>query len=118
MMAAADDTERAMNGTMKLTGRVISAARALSGVGQRELAAVAGVSVETLREMEAIGSAWVPSPELSEAINRALEHFGVLVLPEADGFGAGVRLKFTRQDVKQMVRLESEGGTIGSDDAP
>jgi hypothetical protein len=32
--------------------------------------------------------------------------------------GAGVRLKFTRQDVKQIARLEGEGGVVGSDDAP
>jgi hypothetical protein len=32
--------------------------------------------------------------------------------------GAGVRLKFACQDVRQIGRLESEGGIIGSDDAP
>lgn len=32
--------------------------------------------------------------------------------------GAGVRLKFTRQDVKQIDRLESEGGIVRSDDVP
>jgi len=29
-----------------------------------------------------------------------------------------VRLKFTRQDVRQIGRLESERGIVGSDDAP
>jgi hypothetical protein len=32
--------------------------------------------------------------------------------------GAGVRLKFTREDVAQLVRLEGEGGIARSDDAP
>ena len=32
--------------------------------------------------------------------------------------GAGVRLKFTRQDVKHINRLEGEGGMVRSDDAP
>ena len=32
--------------------------------------------------------------------------------------GAGVRLKFTRQDVKQIGRLENEGGFARSDDVP
>jgi hypothetical protein len=27
-------------------------------------------------------------------------------------------LKFTRQDVRQIARLEDEGGVVGSDDAP
>jgi hypothetical protein len=29
-----------------------------------------------------------------------------------------VRLKFTRKDVRQIMRLEGEGGIVGSDDAP
>jgi hypothetical protein len=37
---------------------------------------------------------------------------------ETDGMGAGVRLKFTRTDVRQIARLENEGGVVGSDDAP
>jgi len=47
-----------------------------------------------------------------------LEHFGVIVLGDADCVGAGVRLKFTRQGVKQISRLEGEGGIVGSDHAP
>lgn len=43
-------------------------------------------------------------------LNRALEHFGIIVITEGDGMGAGVRLKFTRQDVRQIARLEGEGG--------
>lgn len=53
-----------------------------------------------------------------EALLRGVEHFGVIVIDEADGMGAGVRLKFLRQDVRQIARLEDEGGIIGSDDAP
>ena len=51
-------------------------------------------------------------------MNRALDRFGVIVIEESDGMGAGVRLKFTRRDVSQIARLENEGGIIGSDDAP
>lgn len=47
-----------------------------------------------------------------------MNHFGILLIDEADELGAGVRLKFTRQDVRQVARLEGEGGIIGSDDAP
>ncbi|MCK9540916.1 MAG: hypothetical protein M0R03_02670 [Novosphingobium sp.] len=52
------------------------------------------------------------------AAQRALDHFGVIIVEEGDGMGAGVRLKFTRTDTRQIARLEGEGGAIGSDDAP
>jgi len=39
----------------------------------------------------------------------------VIVIGEWDGMGAGVRLKFTRRDVKQIDRLESEGGIVRAD---
>jgi len=102
----------------RLSGRLIAAARALAGVSQADFAAAAGLPVETLRFIEAGGSAWLQSKEDQDAMSRALEHFGVIVLEESDGMGAGVRLKFTRQDVGQIARLEGEGGIVGSDDAP
>jgi len=48
----------------------------------------------------------------------ALEAFGIIVIPEGDGMGAEVRLKFTRQDTKQIVRLENEGGIPRADGVP
>ena len=33
-----------------------------------------------------------------EDVNRGLEHFGVIIIGESEGMGAGVRLKFTRQE--------------------
>ena len=107
-----------MNGKIQMTGRLIAAARALTSISQAEFAAVTGVSIETLRLMEANGSAWLHSEQDAEAVKRGLDHFGVVVIGESDGMGAGVRLKFTRQDVRQIGRLESEGGIVGSDDAP
>jgi hypothetical protein len=47
-----------------------------------------------------------------------MSHFGVMIVEEPQGMGAGVRLKFTRADVRQIARLEGEGGKVGSDDAP
>jgi hypothetical protein len=47
-----------------------------------------------------------------------MNHFGVMIVEETDNLGAGVRLKFTRTDARQIARLESEGGVVGSDDAP
>ena len=68
--------------------------------------------------MEANGSAWIQEGHDTDAVRHALEKFGVVVLAETDGMGAGVRLKFTRQDVRQIARLEGEGGIVRSDDAP
>lgn len=107
-----------MNSKIKITGRLIAAARALAGISREDFAAAAGFPVETLRLLERSGSARLHSEQEADAVSRALEHFGVVVLGEADGMGAGVRLKFTRQDVRQIARLEGEGGIIGSDDAP
>ena len=107
-----------MSDGTQLSGRLIAAARALAGVGQADFAAAAGIPVDTLRGIEAGGSAWVRSRRDAEALNRGLEHFGVIVIAESGGMGAGVRLKFTRQDVSQVTRLEGEGGIVGADDAP
>ena len=102
----------------KISGRLIAAARALTGVSQADFAEAAGLSLEVIGIMEAGGSALLQTAREIEAVNRALEHFGVITIDESDGMGAGVRLKFTRQDVRQIGRLEGEGGLIGSDDAP
>lgn len=106
-----------MSNDFRISGRVLAAARALTGVSEADFAAAAELPVETLQGLEGAGSAWIAS-ELAEAVSRALERYGVLVIEESDGMGAGVRLKFTRQDVRQIVRLEGEGGIVGSDDAP
>jgi hypothetical protein len=107
-----------MPARIKLTGRLVAAARALTGVNREDFAAAAGVRPETITAMEANGSAWLHSEGDAEAVCHAFDKFGVVVLDEAGGMGAGVRLKFTRQDVRQIARLESEGGVVGSDDAP
>lgn len=105
------------NGT-RITGRLIAAARALTGISRSDFAAAAGLAVETVERVENSGSAFVQSGPDVEALLRGLVHFGVIVIDETDGMGAGVRLKFTRGDVRQIARLEGEGGIVGSDDAP
>lgn len=107
-----------MSNDIKITGRLIAAARALAGVSQADFAAAAGISAETLERIEGGGGARIHARPEVEAVHRGLEYFGVLVVEEADGMGAGVRLKFMRQDVRQIARLEGEGGIVGSDDAP
>jgi transcriptional regulator with XRE-family HTH domain len=106
-----------MNPTGALTGRLVAAARTLTGVSQSELAAASGIPLETLRLLESSGAAWIPDDK-SEALRQTLEKFGAVIIPEGDGMGAGTRLKFTRQDVRQIGRLENEGGIARPDDVP
>lgn len=101
-----------------MSGRLIAAGRALAGVSQAAFAARCGLDVDTLCRLEAGGSAWVNSEADVEAVMRGMTHYGVMILEETPDLGAGVRLKFTRSDVRQIGRLEGEGGMVGSDDAP
>jgi len=107
-----------MSMKLQISGRLVAAARALTGISQEDFAAASGLSVESLRFMEAGGSAWVTPEEDVESIGRAFERFGVIIIEESNGMGAGVRLKFNREDVRQIARLEGEGGIVRSDDAP
>ena len=103
---------------IRISGRLIAAARALVGVSRADFAAACGLSAGVLSRLEAGGSAWVSSDADVEAVTQGMSHFGVMIVEETDGMGAGVRLKFTRTDVRQIARLEGEGGIVGSDDAP
>ena len=107
-----------MTDTPLITGRLIAAARALSGISQSALANACGIPVSTLTHLEASGSIPLQSRVEAVAVRRALEGFGVMFIPESDSIGAGVRLKFLRRDVKQIDRLENEGGIVGEDDVP
>jgi transcriptional regulator with XRE-family HTH domain len=102
----------------QMTGRLIAAARALAGVSRSDLAKSAGIAPSTLARMEAEGGAIVRPAAPADALRRALENFGVQFIPEGDGMGAGVRLRFMRQDVKQIGRMEGEGGLVREDDVP
>ncbi len=101
-----------------LNGRLIAAARSLTGISLDDLAGTAKVSSEQIIRMESSDAALLPTDAATDAVRRALEHFGAVFIPEGDGKGAGVRLKFSRVDVKQIGRLEGEGGAVGEDDVP
>lgn len=107
-----------MSSEIRITGRIVAAGRVLAGIGREDFARIAGLPAEKIALFEASGSAWLPTRDDTGAVMRALDHFGVVVIVEDDDMGAGVRLKFTRQDVAQIVRLEGEGGIARSDDAP
>ncbi len=106
-----------MDSTSRLSGRLVAAGRALTGISQHDLAAAAGIPIDAYLLLESSSAAWIPDGEATALIG-ALETFGAVVIPEGDGMGAGVRLKFTRQDVKHLGRLENEGGIARPDDVP
>ena len=102
-----------MSGNGKITGKQIAAGRVLAGVGRAKLAKLAGVPEADLKLMEANDGP--PAGDGVQSVCRALEKLGVVFIPE-NGGGAGVRLKFNRSEVKQIARLEGEGGAVADDD--
>jgi hypothetical protein len=50
-----------MNNKLRITGRLIAAGRRLAGVSRKNFAAAAGLAIEPLRQIEASGSARLPS---------------------------------------------------------
>ncbi len=102
----------------KISGRQIAAARALADITQQDLADRARIPLAELLRLEAYGAALLPDDSQTEAIRNALDSFGTIFVPEGHGLGAGVRLKFSRQDVKEISQLEAEGGPARDDDEP
>lgn len=97
-----------------LSGPLARAARALVKYPRPHVAKMTGLSEDVLADFE--GSR-ADLPEDGKArLKAVLEEGGAVFLPESDGFGAGVRLKFTKKDAKAITRMEGEGGPVGSDD--
>jgi hypothetical protein len=55
-------------------------------------------------------------PAIGSRLRAALEAGGAHFIEEDAEGGAGVRLKFTRKDVRAIRRWEGEGGPVGEDD--
>jgi len=98
---------------MILTGSLCRAARALVQWPRERLADECGVTKKAVREFETANVD--PGAEVRAKIQHALEQGGAVFIGE-DSMGAGVRLRHTRKDVKQLQRLEGEGGPVGEDD--
>ena len=98
---------------MEITGPLCRAARALVRWPRTQLANESGVAKSDIRAFET-GDV-DPGAEAKAALKHALEAAGAVFLTE-DDLGAGVRLRFTARDVKQLRRLEGEGGAVGEDD--
>lgn len=74
-----------------ITAAQIRAGRALLRWSARELAAQAGVSLLTIQRMEQSEGVPASLARNLDAVQRALEHAGVVFIPE-NGGGPGVRL--------------------------
>jgi len=81
-----------------ISGSQIRAGRALLGWDQAKLAGVAGVSIITVKRLEAAGEEIHAQFATVMKVRSAFEKAGVLFLGEESGLGYGVRLrKLTRQ---------------------
>ena len=86
-------------------GRQLAAARALAGIGIRQLAQLAGTTTRTLHRLENGGPIHVAEKkrhgcvqsELWAQIIAALRTTGVELLPQGSSFGAGVRWSAPRE---------------------
>lgn len=98
---------------MTITGPQSKAARALVEWPRDHVARLSGLTVDTLRRFEV--SKIHPGDEALGRLRATLESGGAVFIDE-DLLGAGVRLKFTRKEVRSIHRLENEGGPFGDDD--
>ena len=87
-------------------------ARAGLDFGVRELAELSGVSASAIGRIERGGAV---GRDKVAAVKAALEREGIVFLPE-DSRGVGVRLKFTRREVRALDTMENEGGIVADDD--
>lgn len=97
---------------MQLMGPLCRAARALTQISRTALAEASGIPKPVIREFE---SGYDLEDSARHKLMHALEQAGAVFLEEGD-MGVGVRLRFTARDVRQLNRLEGEGGNVGEDD--
>lgn len=99
---------------MAITGPLARAARALVQLPRGVVAQLAAMEERKLADFETgLGD---PGDNAKEQLRRALEECGAVFLAEDGEHGVGVCLKFTARDVRQINRLEGEGGRVGDDD--
>lgn len=103
------------NNYSSVTGRQIGAARVLAGLDLNALAASADVPVDQIRRIEESDDPPTASRAMIVALCETLERLGIQFLPDGRA-GVGVRLKFNRQQTRQIAGWENEGGAAAEDD--
>lgn len=99
---------------MTITGTQAHAARILVQWPLDHTARTANLGEDALGSFEA-GTQALEADDI-ERLRHALESGGAVFQADDANGGIGVRLRFTARDVKQLDRLENEGGPVGSDD--
>lgn len=98
---------------MAITGPQARAARALVEWPRDVVARRSGVDIEAIAAFET--GRVDPGDDAKGRLKAALEEGGAVFIDE-NGGGAGVRLKFSRKEVRSINRMENEGGPVGEDD--
>jgi transcriptional regulator with XRE-family HTH domain len=80
---------------LKVSVRQVKAARSLLGWSQGDLANAAGISIPTIKRLEAAGGDLGGLPDTAAAIHKSLVKAGILFIEE-NGEGEGVRLRKRR----------------------
>lgn len=84
-----------------ITSQQLRAARALLGIDQKELAALAGVSLPTIQRMETSGGQVRGIVDSLVRVSSALERAGIELIADnapSQGRGRGVRLRDAPSD--------------------
>lgn len=99
-----------------MTGAQCRAARALVEWPRAHVAKLSGVDVDVLADFEA--GRGDPGEQAVERLRRTLEEGGAVFIADnaENGGGVGVRLKFSRKQVRAINTWEGEGGPVGTDD--
>jgi DNA-binding transcriptional regulator YiaG len=100
--------------TPMLTAAQCRAARALVELSCAQLANAAQIDEHMIRQFEK--KFHEPDDATKQRLRLALEAAGAVFIPEQDGAGEGVRLKFSRPGIRAVQRWEGEGGSTGEDD--
>lgn len=99
---------------MPITGPQARAARALVQWPRDHVARLSGIGEAALAEFEG-GRDRLPDDAIKD-LKTALESGGAVFFGEDAQGGRGVRLKFTRGDVRAINKWEGEGGEVADDD--
>lgn len=96
-----------------ITGAQCRAARALVEWPRAHVAKLSGVDADVLADFEA--GRGDPGEAVVDRLRRTLEEGGAVFIAD-NGGGVGVRLKFSRKQVRAINTWEGEGGPVGTDD--
>lgn len=98
---------------MIITGPQCRAARALVEWTAEQVARGAGIDAQVILDFESRCAE--PDEAVKRRLFETLESAGAVFIAE-NGGGVGVRLKYSRRDVRGINKWEGEGGPPGEDD--